>query len=106
MLIAASRFDQTIARSLNMPRSISFVHGDVLDPAHSWADGDVVFANSTCFDAGLMDGIAARAEQLRPGAVLITFSMAIRSLWFKVVYKKRYTMSWGPATVFVHIKLE
>lgn len=78
----------------------------MLDTEHDWADGDLVFANSTCFDATLMDGIAALAEQLKPGAVLITFSTALRSLWFRVVYKQRYNMSWGPATVFIHVKLE
>ena len=30
---------------------------------------------------------------------------AVQSLWFVVVYKRRFAMSWGPATVFIHRKV-
>lgn len=33
-----------------------------------WSDGDVVIANSTCFDEGMMDRLAQQGEKLRDGA--------------------------------------
>ena len=104
--IIPSRFDATTIKTLGVHPDVRFTHEDLLNPAIDWTDGDVVFANSTCFSNELMDGIASRAQAMADGALLITFSTAINSLWFKVVYKKRYTMSWGPATVFIHVKLE
>ena len=39
---------------------LEFKHGDILDMNFKdWRDGDVVFANSTCFDDNLMNKIAA-----------------------------------------------
>jgi hypothetical protein len=35
---------------------VSFVLGDITDPScHDWTDGDVLFANSTCFDEKVRD---------------------------------------------------
>ena len=45
---------------------IKFQNGDAC--AIDWSDGDVVFANSTCFDATLMERLAHKAKLLRPGA--------------------------------------
>ena len=70
-----------------------------------WSDGDIVFANSTCFDDELQRALTRRGERLRPGALLISFTTALQTLWFVVVYKRRFEMSWGPATVFIHRKL-
>ena len=53
----------------------------------------------------LFSSLTRRGERLRPGALLISFTTALQTLWFVVVYKRRFTMSWGPATVFIHRKL-
>ncbi|CAN0327823.1 unnamed protein product, partial [Ectocarpus sp. 12 AP-2014] len=66
-----------------------------------WSDGDLVFANSTCFAEDTLLAIARRAELLRPGARVVTFTTALKTLWLRVLTKRRYQMSWGPATVFV-----
>ena len=47
-----------------------------------WSDGDVVFANSTCFDDDLMVAMAQKALQLRPGAVFVTFTKGLSSPHF------------------------
>ncbi len=50
-----------------------FLHqGSFLD--FDWSDGDVVFANSTCFDDELMLGLSKSAEKLKAGAIVVTFT--------------------------------
>ena len=71
-----------------------------------WTDGDVVFANSTCFDDSLMAQMSRMAEGLKPGSVLVTFTKGLTYMdKFELLQKKREKMSWGPATVFIHRKL-
>lgn len=77
--------------------------GSFLD--YDWSDGDVVFANSTCFDDDLMDSLSQEAENLKPGAMVVTFTKGMTSDKFEVLERKRYKMSWGPATVFIHRRL-
>ena len=57
-----------------------------------------MFANSTCFDDELMVDMAKQAEQLKPGAFFVTFTKGLNSKSFEVLERKRYRMSWGPAT--------
>jgi hypothetical protein len=63
-----------------------------------WSNGDVVFANSTCFSDELMADLSVQAEKLKPGAIVVTFTKGMTSKAFEVLERKRYTMSWGPAT--------
>lgn len=81
----------------------SVFHGSLLK--FDWSDGDVVFANSTCFDDELMEDLSVTAERLKPGAFVITFTKGLTSDMFEVLERKRYKMSWGPATVFIHRRL-
>ncbi|KAJ8600349.1 hypothetical protein CTAYLR_000675 [Chrysophaeum taylorii] len=91
-------------RALVVNDRVRFVKGSFLD--YDWSDADLVFANSTCFEDDLMDQLARRAENLEPGAVVITFTKGLPddTSTFHVVHRKRYKMSWGPATVFVHVR--
>ncbi|CAM9209036.1 unnamed protein product, partial [Hapterophycus canaliculatus] len=99
------RYRKLVEPVLGSPASIELLHGSFLDRACDWSDGDLVFANSTCFAEDTMLAIAGRAELLRPGARVVTFTTALKTPWLKVLTKRRYQMSWGPATVFVHQKL-
>lgn len=75
-----------------------------------WSDGDVVFMNSTCFDEDLMVAVSKQAEKLAPGAIVITFTKSLSNAApslgpnsvnpkpFEILDRKRYKMSWGPAT--------
>ena len=58
-----------------------------------WTDGDIIFANSTCFDDELVARMAKQAEHLRPGSLFITFTKALGSEAFEILERKRYCMS-------------
>ena len=73
---------------------------------YDWTDGDVIFANSTCFDDNLMMSMSKMAEGCKPGAIFVTFTKGLNSKAFELLERKRYKMSWGPATVFIHRKLQ
>jgi len=77
--------------------------GSFLD--YDWTDGDVIFANSTCYDETLMSQLAEMAKRLKPGSIFVTFTKGLNSNAFELLEKKRYKMSWGPATVFIHRRL-
>jgi hypothetical protein len=81
---------------LLLARPYFIIQGSLLD--FDWSDGDVVFANSTCFDDNLMLKMSKMAETLKPGAIFVTFTKGLSSKAFEVLERKRYKMSWGPAT--------
>lgn len=89
-------------------QDVAVFHGS-LDPEdadfNDWSDGDVVFANSTCFEDRLMEKLSKQAEHLKPGAFVVTFTKGLTSNKFEVMERKRRLMSWGPATVFIHRRL-
>lgn len=107
-LTVIAKFNRFLRGYLNttQPQEVEAVNGSFLDlEACDWSDGDLVFANSTCFDDSLIAGIAERAERLKPGAYVVTFTKGLESRAFEVLDKRRYKMSWGPATVFIHRRL-
>ena len=71
-----------------------------------WSDGDVVFANSTCYDDSLMESMASQAELMKAGSIFVTFTKGLPSKKFELIERKRYRMSWGPATVFIQRRLK
>jgi SAM-dependent methyltransferase len=99
------RFNKKFRRylAMSMSQQVSVHHGSLLEV--DWSDGDVVFANSTCFDDSLIDDLSKLAEGLKPGAIVITFTKGLTSNKFEVLERKRYRMSWGPATVYIHRRL-
>lgn len=46
---------------------VELVHGSILEV--DWSDGDVVLANSTCFEDDLMKALAHKAAELKPGTL-------------------------------------
>ena len=84
-------------------QQVEVYHGSFLE--FDWSDGDLVFANSTCYDDKLMIDISKMAERLKPGSIFVTFTKGLTSSKFELLEKKRYKMSWGPATVFIHRRL-
>ena len=95
-VLASDVLDATTSKKIEVQRA------SILDV--DWSDGDVVFANSTCFEDGLMAQMARQAARLRPGAYFVTFTKGLGSDAFEVLERKRYRMSWGPATVFIHLR--
>ena len=53
----------------------------------------------------LMADMAAQASSLKAGAYFVTFTKGLNSKDFEVVERKRYKMSWGPATVYIQRRL-
>jgi len=99
------RYDEHFRKYLacSSPGDVKLVKGSVMK--EDWSDGDLVFANSTCFDDELMDGVSFKAEALKPGAFVVTFTKGLTSNAFEIMERKRYKMSWGPATVYIHRRL-
>eukprot|EP00968_Pinguiococcus_pyrenoidosus_P027108 scaffold7352_cov254-Pinguiococcus_pyrenoidosus.AAC.34 len=56
----------------SQPQEVAVHQCSFLD--FDWSDGDVVFANSTCYDEDLMLKLTAQASALKPGAYVITFT--------------------------------
>lgn len=84
-------------------QDVHFEQGDItkLD----WSDADVIFANSTCFDADLMAAIAIVADRMRVGSFCVTFTRQLPSAKWSVLESNVEMMSWGGATVFIHRKV-
>lgn len=70
-----------------------------------FSDGDVVFANSTCFDEQLMTDLARSCERLKQGTYVVTLTKGLNSTHFQVVESKQYAMSWGMATAITQKKI-
>ena len=91
------RYNQHFRGRLHFGASheVRFYHSSLSEL--DWSDGDVVFANSTCFDDALMQILSDKAELLRPGAVVVTFTKGLtcRQGKFELLERKRYKMSWG-----------
>ena len=79
-------------------------NGDFL--IEDWSDASFVFANSTCFTPELMQALAIKAEELKPGSFFVTFTKKLPGLsdnW-ELRAGFRRLMSWGIATVYIHYK--
>ena len=87
----------------NSSDTVIFHHDSILE--RNWSDGDLIFANSTCFDASLMRSLSEQSESLKPGSIFISFTKSLTSDQFEMIEKTRYMMSWGPATVYIHQRL-
>ncbi|CAM9261116.1 unnamed protein product [Scytosiphon promiscuus] len=87
------------------PTKVEFFLGDAFDMnVCDWTDADVVFANSTCFDASLMRKMASAATALKKGAFFITLTKRLPAAYFKVLEHDMFPMSWGSATVYISQK--
>ena len=102
-----SRFEQTLS-SKDMilgSRKFDLIQGDFLSDEHEWEEADLIFANSTCFTEDLMMKLSVKSQACKPGTRFITFTASLDSPYWKVIYREQLAMSWGPATVFVHLRL-
>ena len=90
--------------SVSVPsKDVKVYEGSILED--DWSDGDLIFANSTCFSLDLIDRISKLGEKLRPGSIFVTFTKGLTSKAFEVLEQVRLKMSWGPATVYIHKRL-
>jgi hypothetical protein len=65
---------------------------------------DVVIARSTAFDDSTMRKLARRAELLKPGAVVATFSQPLPDSKhaFDVLETRKCATSFGTVTLYIH----
>lgn len=60
---------------------IDFVHGSILDlSVHNWTDGDIVFANSHCFDVAMIKKLSHLAGILLAPPWQFQFSICVTIL--------------------------
>ena len=106
-------FVKNIARESPWPQLRS-VHGDIVAEEKRIMDGfeggdvvnigkmDIVFANATCFDGGLMESIAKAADRMRPGAFFVSTTNVLPSVKWEIVDTFASKGSWGSVTVYIH----
>ncbi|KAJ8602569.1 hypothetical protein CTAYLR_008762 [Chrysophaeum taylorii] len=103
---AQRRYEEFNA-SVDDATSIDFVRGDFTNLADcDWTDGDVVFANSTCFDTAMRVAVSACALRLRKGAFFVSSTrLFLPEHDFQTLSADLVSMSWGQATVFIQKKI-
>ena len=99
------RWVSEVLPQLDHDTPIDFIQGDATDFAvHDWSDGDVLFANSTCFDDKLMRAVSDQARALKKGSIFITLTKRLPGAHFTVLESELHQMSWGGATVYIQQK--
>jgi SAM-dependent methyltransferase len=63
--------------ALGQSQHAMLYEGSFLD--FDWFDGELVFANSTCYDDQLMLALSDMAGRLQPGAIVVTFTKGMSS---------------------------
>lgn len=74
--------------SLTEKQDVAVFEGSFCD--FDWSDGDLVFANSTCFSDELMQQVSDLAGRLKPGSIVVTFTKGMNSPYFELLERKRY----------------
>jgi len=65
-------------RSYISGRQVIFIQGSMLDSSSiDWTDGDIVFANSTCFDNNMMQTLHDMSTTMKIGSIFITLSQPL-----------------------------
>ena len=111
--VAAAYASKGVARLTEQGRSfvteLQMVRGDMLAInteskdaiEEDWTDGDIVFANSTCYDDELMLKISNAAVGMRKGTFFISFTKRLPAPDFKVLEAELHPQSWGAATIYI-----
>jgi hypothetical protein len=82
---------------------IHFIHGSITDRAIDWSDGDVIFANSTCFSDSLMDELNTAGARLKRGTLFVTLTKTLsKRSGFRLIGELRLPASWGEADYYIH----
>ena len=92
-------------KEFNVVPKIVCVNNDFLK--EKWINASFILANSTCFTQELFDDIGVKAEfECSEGTVVVTFSKRLNMLSSDWVVDTgfRRMMTWGIATVYVHIR--
>ena len=67
-----------------------------------WAlNGDVIFANSTCFTTRTLAALALEVPRMKNGTILVTFTRRIDHPDIRLISTEKHDQSWGSATVYI-----
>lgn len=97
-VIVENRWNSVKFDSCQHKPHINFLLGSFLNiNICNWLDGDVVFANSTCFNADMMRGLYELSLKMKIGSIFITLSYSLatysNSAW-QLLTESRENMSW------------
>lgn len=99
--IAEKAKDHFLELRPECPTSLRVVCGSMFNTSCSsgtavdWTDGDVVYANSTCYDDDMVAELSALGAGMRPGSHFITLSRTLQpSDGFRLLDERRFDMSW------------
>lgn len=110
-----AEYEAVFARPKSAAPRFDVVLGDIL--VEDWSNADMVFANSTCFNATLMEGIYQRSLLCKKGTFFVTMSKRLPhaekqdpdlpnpNLHWEFILAIKLKMSWGMATVNVQRKI-
>jgi hypothetical protein len=65
------------------------------------AQGDVIFANSTCFTSRTLAALALEVPRMKNGTILVTFTRRIDHPSLILLSTEKHDQSWGSATVYI-----
>lgn len=83
---------------------IDFLLGDFLNIP--FFDGDIIFANSTCFDEELRNKLENLFLKLKKGTRILMLTHFLKNnLHFKLIASKIFLQGWGEATVNFYQKV-
>ncbi len=82
---------------------LEFHHGDFRD--YNFSDGDVIFIQSTCYDAALMHELAQKLLHQKLGSLIITVSQSLIVPHLRVLKTQKCVMGWGTVSVYIHEKI-
>ena len=85
---------------------VNFYLSSLLTDEIDWSDGDIIFANSTCYDKDLMEHLYFKSLKLKRGSYFITLTNQLPDdkQIFLLISEERYEMSWGMADFYIYIK--
>jgi hypothetical protein len=102
-IIAEEKVQQVDQKHSILGPQVEFVCDDF--NSYDWANGTVVFANSTCYDPALMAEMTRESLKLRLGTYFLTLTKPLESPAWKQIGWRICEMSWGEATIYAHIKI-
>ena len=97
-------FEKIVSHTGQVGSEVAFLHEDIFKV--TFADADVVFLPSTCFDDDMMARFAETCASLKPGTRIITLTKQLKRDDVQLVHRKLYAMTWGDTTVHIYQKEE
>ncbi len=80
---------------------IQWIHANFLDV--NFSDATLIFINSTAFSPETWQILERHLAQTAIGSTIMTMSKKLISPEFVIIHQTSMNMSWGPATVYIHV---